>query len=69
MRQALGKRHQMGGRNSPYTAQLLWHLPTPGLPVELIFKTVREGVRQMTRGQQTPWEATSLTGTFYFAGQ
>ena len=64
------------GRNSPYTAQLLGHLPTPGLPVELVFKTVREAVQQETRRQcgadackQTPWEATSLTGHFYFVRQ
>jgi Caspase domain/Sel1 repeat len=64
------------GRNSPYTAQLLRHLPTPGLPVELVFKAVREGVQRETRRQcgadackQTPWEATSLTGHFYFVRQ
>jgi Caspase domain/Sel1 repeat len=64
------------GRNSPYTAQLLRHLPTPGLPVELVFKAVREGLQRETRRQcgadackQTPWEATSLTGHFYFVRQ
>jgi Caspase domain/Sel1 repeat len=64
------------GRNSPYTAQLLRQLPKPRVPVELMFKAVREAVQEETRVrcgkascQQTPWEATSLTGEFYFVRQ
>src|SRR5262249_1754229 len=55
------------GHNSPYTARLLREIPIPGRPIELIFKAVRLGVQQDTKGQQTPWEASSLTGEFYFA--
>jgi uncharacterized caspase-like protein len=54
-------------RNSPYTAQLLRQIPVPGRPVELMFKAVRVGVQRETNGQQTPWEASSLTGEFSFA--
>jgi uncharacterized caspase-like protein len=56
------------GRNSPYTAALLRHLPTPALKVEDVFKRVRTDVERATRKAQTPWEATSLKGDFYFAG-
>src|SRR5207249_490567 len=54
------------GRNSPYTARLLREMPLPGRPIELIFKAVRVGVQQETHGEQIPWEASSLTGDFYF---
>jgi hypothetical protein len=55
------------GRNSPYTARPLQEVPIPGRPIELVFKAVRLGVQQETQGAQTPWEASSLTGEFYFA--
>jgi hypothetical protein len=55
------------GHNSPYTARLLREIPIPGRPIELVFKAVRLGVQQETHGEQTPWEASSLTGDFYFA--
>lgn len=55
------------GHNSPYTARLLREIPIPGRPIELVFKAVRLGVQQETQGEQTPWEASSLTGDFYFA--
>jgi uncharacterized caspase-like protein len=58
-----------GGRNGLYTAHLLKHLSTPGLSVEHLFKRVREGVVQETRGKQTPWESSSLIGDFAFASQ
>jgi uncharacterized caspase-like protein len=54
------------GRNGIYTQELLRHLRTTGLTVEEVFKRVRIGVRARTDGVQTPWEASSLTGDFYF---
>ena len=42
------------------------HLLTPGLPVEHVFKRVREGVVRDTREQQVPWESSSLQGEFAF---
>ena len=39
---------------------------TPGLAIEDVFKQVRIKVRDKSGGQQVPWEASSLTGDFYF---
>jgi len=57
------------GRNSLYTHELLKHIQTPGLPLEAVFKRVRATVSQSTNDQQIPWEASSLTGEFYFSRQ
>ena len=54
------------GRNSPYTTHLLREIPQPRRPIELMFKAVRVGVQEETKGQQTPWEASSLTGELVF---
>lgn len=54
------------GRNSPYTTALLRHIKTPNLNVEQMFKQVRADVLQETNGKQTPWESSSLIGTFAF---
>jgi uncharacterized caspase-like protein len=51
-------------RNGIYTAHLLSHIRTPGLPIELMFKRVRDGVLRETGGAQTPWESSSLRGEF-----
>src|SRR5262252_5465208 len=53
-------------QNSLYTAQLAKHLLTPGLPVETLFKRVREAVVRGTNGAQVPWENSSLLGEFAF---
>jgi hypothetical protein len=55
------------GRNGIYTKNLLAYMATPGLPVEQVFKNVRIGVIRDTNQKQVPWEASSLTGDFYFA--
>ena len=34
-----------------------------------MFKNVRVGVQQETKGDQIPWYHSSLTGDFYFGGQ
>ena len=52
--------------HSLYTKHLLAHLSTPGLPVEDLFKRVRVRVAEETKGQQIPWESSSLTGDFCF---
>ncbi|NOT64318.1 MAG: caspase family protein, partial [Acidobacteria bacterium] len=52
--------------NSPYTTSLLQHIRTPGLQIEDFFKRVRRGVEDLTNRKQTPWEASSLRGDFYF---
>jgi uncharacterized caspase-like protein len=52
--------------NSLYATYLAKHLLTPGLPVESVFKRVREGVVKDTQQQQVPWESSSLQGEFSF---
>jgi thioredoxin-like negative regulator of GroEL len=54
------------GPNGLYTTYLLQHLRTPGLPVEQLFKQVRNGVSDATGGQQVPEEWTKLRGEFFF---
>jgi uncharacterized caspase-like protein len=54
------------GLNGLYTSRLLQHLATPGLPVEEVFKRVRIDVAKATNSLQTPWESSSLTGSFFF---
>ncbi|MCK5663844.1 MAG: SUMF1/EgtB/PvdO family nonheme iron enzyme [Thiotrichaceae bacterium] len=58
------------GRNSPYTKHILKFIRQPALPIELMFKRVRNSVMAETSGEQTPWETNSLIGNdFYFAGE
>ena len=54
------------GRNSPYTEQLIESMMEPGLPVELMFKQVRNRVKEKTDSKQFPWYEASLDGDFYF---
>ena len=57
------------GANSPYTMALSRMMNTPGLPVERMFREVRNSVRKETNNKQTPWESSSLVGgDFYFKG-
>jgi formylglycine-generating enzyme required for sulfatase activity len=55
------------GRDSPYTEALTRAMRDLHEPVEQVFKHVRVGVMNQTGGKQVPWEASSLTGDFYFA--
>lgn len=57
------------GRNGIYTKHLLRHMMTPGLDINSVFIRTRMDVIQETNGRQVPWESSSLTGLFYFAGQ
>jgi uncharacterized caspase-like protein len=54
------------GRNSPFTAALLKHLPTPGLDARLVFARVRTDVLRATGGEQRPEVSDSLDGEFVF---
>ncbi len=54
------------GRNSIYTEELLKAMQAQGAKVEEVFKTVRVAVSRRTKGAQTPWEASSLIGDFFF---
>jgi hypothetical protein len=54
------------GRNGTYTGALLQHIDEPDLMIETMFKRVRNSVAAETRGEQTSWEHTSLSGNFIF---
>lgn len=54
------------GRNGIYTKHILQNIRVADLPVEIMFKRVREGVERETRKLQTPWDSSSLKGDFAF---
>lgn len=54
------------GRNGLYTDALLKHIEEPDLPVEAMFKRVRNTLGAATKQKQISWEHTSLAGEFYF---
>jgi uncharacterized caspase-like protein len=54
------------GQNGLYTEALLKYLQEPGLKIEEVLKRVRAEVQQSTKGEQIPWESSSLVGDFYF---
>jgi uncharacterized caspase-like protein len=54
------------GTNSPYTQAFLDVSREPHLQIEQLFKQVRLKVHEATKGQQTPWESSSLTSNFWF---
>jgi uncharacterized caspase-like protein len=60
------------GRNGPLTKHLLANLETPGINVEEMIKRVTAGVENDTlrtiRRRQTPFQYSSFTGEFCFAG-
>ena len=57
------------GRNSPYTKHLLQALKQPNMPIEQVFKVVRRNVMDETKGEQVPWDNSSLVGDFFFTVQ
>lgn len=57
-------RELKGQANSAYTASLLQHLRTPGLPLTKFFERVRTSVASATKGRQKPWEASGLRNEF-----
>lgn len=56
------------GKNGLYTEELLHALQVPGLKVEDVFKRVRINVARRSKGAQTPWESSSLTGDLVVNG-
>lgn len=56
------------GRNSPFAQALLGHIATPGVDVSSLMIAVRRDVVAATGGEQVPWDSSSLTRSFYFAG-
>ena len=54
------------GENGLYTSALLKYIQVPNLILEDVFKNVRSEIEKTSDGNQTPWESTSLKGSFYF---
>ena len=54
------------GANGLYTENMLKEMQAPATKIEDIFKRIRLNVRLQSRGQQVPWESTSLEQDFYF---
>jgi len=54
------------GANGLFTENLLREMRVPGAKLEDVFKRVRLKVRLQSKGQQIPWESTSLEEDFYF---
>ncbi|MDO9416199.1 caspase family protein [Pararhizobium sp.] len=54
------------GKNSPFATALADVITTPGLPIEQVFKRVRERVVEVTGGKQQPWDNSSLIKDFFF---
>jgi hypothetical protein len=54
------------GAHSPYTAAFIEVAQQPRVQIEQLFKQVRLRVHEATKGQQTPWESSSLTSDFWF---
>ena len=52
--------------NGLYTQHLLEAIRTPGLKIEEVFKRVRIKVMADSKGEQIPWDNSSLAGDFYF---
>lgn len=57
------------GNNSLLTEALSQQMTTPGLPIEQVFKRVRNDVLETTQGRQTPWDTSSLTSDFAFVAE
>jgi formylglycine-generating enzyme required for sulfatase activity/uncharacterized caspase-like protein len=55
------------GRNSPFTAALLQHMPKPGVEISVMLKEVAADVREATRGVQRPQQISDMSRQFYFA--
>lgn len=57
------------GKNGTYTEALLAQMREPGVPVEMMLKTVANKVVEVTQGKQEPWIEGSLRGDFYFVNR
>jgi Caspase domain len=54
------------GKNGLYTEAFLKYVKVPNLSLEEFFKSVRSEVEKNSNKTQTPWEASSLKGSFFF---
>lgn len=56
-------------RNGIFTGNLLKHIEQPNLEIGQMLRKVRADVIKATEDKQIPWDSSSLTGQFYFAGK
>ncbi len=54
------------GRNSPFTAAVVKHMPAPGRNLPALLIEVRKDVVTATNGQQVPWDHSAMTADFFF---
>ncbi len=54
------------GKNSPFTDALVKRMTEPGKNLTSVMIDVRKDVIAATKGEQVPWDHSSLTGDFYF---
>jgi hypothetical protein len=54
------------GLNGLYTQELIKAIHIPDLTIEQMFKKVRTQVKEISDGEQIPWENSSLESEFYF---
>ncbi len=52
------------GDLSPYTAALLKHIETADTPIHKVMRHVRRDVLTATNARQTPWESSTIQGSF-----
>ncbi len=57
------------GKNGLYTEHLVRELSVPGTRLEDALKRVRLNVRLQSKGEQVPWESTSLESDVFIFGQ
>jgi hypothetical protein len=54
------------GLNGLYTQELIKAIQIPDLSIEQVFKKVRTQVKELSDGEQIPWENSSLENEFFF---
>ena len=58
----------LSDRNGLFTKYLLKALREPGWEIDEVFRDVRQKVHQESKGEQVPWTARGLVGSFFFRG-
>ncbi|MCP4072940.1 MAG: caspase family protein [Hyphomicrobiales bacterium] len=54
------------GENSSFITELLEHMETPDLEIELMLKRAKSDVFEKTDGNRCPWNNSALRKEFYF---
>lgn len=54
------------GDNGLFTGELIKTIDREGITINQMFQQVRKSVKDISNGQQIPWELSSLTADYYF---